>query len=238
MQIEVNEIHIWAADLTLSAPQLKHSIALLSPDECERANRFHFPIHRQRFIAARSMLRTLISLYTAVKPEDVIFSYNENKKPFLEAPQYNQLQFNLSHSDNMAVYAFTVKHAVGIDIEKMEEDYNQNVAQRFFSQTEKDALLQLPKSERMAGFYRIWARKEALIKATGKGLSTLLSTFSVSVNDAFEVVMLDNKESWSLLTIAIHPAYQSAVATNQMIKRVSYWKLIEQSPTLDRVYDL
>jgi len=234
--IEPQEIHIWSADLTALHAQENTNAAILSPDELERAHRFHFQIHRQRFIAARSTLRTLISLYIRIAPHEIIFSYGQHNKPFLQVPGNTQLQFNVSHSNDMAVFAFTAGYAIGVDIEKIQTEYNQHIAQRYFSQKENESLLQLPQQERIAGFYRIWARKEALIKATGKGLSNLLSAFSVSVNDDFEVIILDNKESWSLLPISIHPAYQSAVATNQHVKKVSYWKLVGQSPELDKEF--
>lgn len=238
MQIESHDIHIWTADLAVSEPELEKYFAMLSPDECVRANRYHFPVHRGRFIAARSMLRTLISLYTSVAPQEILFSYDDNDKPFLKIPDHTQLQFNLSHSENMAVYAFTLGHAIGVDVEKVQDDYNQKVAERFFSQQENDALMRLPSQDRLTGFYRVWARKEAIIKAIGKGLSIALPSFSVSVNDDFEMVMIDNNESWSLLPVSIHSAYQSAVATNQIVKKISYWKFIEQSPKLDKVYNL
>lgn len=237
MQIETNEIHIWSADLAIPEAEVNEKFALLSPDEGKRANRFRFPIHRQRFIAARSMLRKLISTYTRVRPEEIIFSYDLNGKPFLQFPDLTGIQFNLSHSDDVAVYAFTLAHAIGIDIEKIEADYNEEVIERFFTPQENAALLNLPPEERPTGFYRIWSRKEAVIKAVGKGLSIPLSSFSVSVNDDFETVMIDNNERWSLLPIFMHSAYQSAVATNQIVKKVSYWKLIGQLPKLDKVYN-
>lgn len=237
MQIKPDEIHIWSTDLTLSDAQVDENFALLSPDEGNRANRFRFPIHRQRFIAARSMLRKIISLYTAVNPQEIIFGYDANKKPFLQFPDMTSLQFNLSHSDNLAVYALTLDHAIGIDVEKIMPDYNQDVAERFLSPQENAALLDLPPEKRVLGFYKIWSRKEAVIKAVGKGLAIPLSSFSVSVNDDFEVVMIDNTEKWSLLSIFLQPAYQSAIATNQSIKKISYWNLIDQLPKLDKVHD-
>jgi 4'-phosphopantetheinyl transferase len=233
MQIETNEIHIWSADLAISEAQLSDKFALLSPDEIKRANRFRFPIHKQRFIAARSMLRNLIGLYTGVLPEEIIFSYDPNGKPFLQFPDLTRIKFNLSHSDDVAVYAFTLDHPIGIDIEKIESGYNAEVTERFFTPQENAALLNLPPEERPAGFYRIWSRKEAVIKAVGKGLAIPLSSFSVSVNDDFETVMIDNNERWSLLPVFLQSAYQSAVATNQIVKKVCYWKLIDQSPKLE-----
>lgn len=234
MQIESNEIHVWSADLEEVAYQELCTLSLLSPDEQERAHRFRFPIHRERFMVTRSLLRKIISLYTQVPPQEIIFSYEAKKKPFLQHPSHLLLQFNLSHSDKMAVFSFTMKHAIGVDIEKVQEEYPAGITQRFFSPKENNALLNIPTDKRSAAFYRLWARKEAIIKATGKGLSLPLSSFSLSIKDDFEGVMIDNV-SWSLLPLSIHPAYQSAVATNQMVKKMTYWKLIGQTPELVKI---
>lgn len=232
MHIEANEIHVFSADLETSPFQ--ENTDFLSTDECERANRFQFPMHRQRFIAARSLLRAIISLYTDAAPASIVFSYEDKKKPFLKNVPLN---FNLSHSDNMAVFAFTMNHAIGVDIEKIQTDYHQEVANRFFGEAEKNALLELPESERSRMFYRIWARKEAIVKAVGKGITLPLSSFSVSVNDDFESIMIDN-DNWLLLPLSIDNAYQSAAATNQQVKRITYWKFVNHSPMLDKTENL
>lgn len=228
MHIERNEIHVWSADLVLTAEQEKNKFALLSADERERALRFHFPIHRQRFIAARSALRQILSLYLHVAAEDILFAYGEHKKPYLQIPG-STLQFNLAHSFDRAVYAFTLNHAIGVDIEKMEDDDKQDIATRFFSPEENEELMRLSKHDKIAGFYRIWSRKEALIKAVGKGLSIPLSSFSVSASDASQTVILEN-ESWTLLSLPIHPDYQSALASNQQINKIHYWDFFMHKP--------
>jgi 4'-phosphopantetheinyl transferase len=134
----------------------------------------------------------------------------------------------------MVVYAFTLNHAIGVDMEKIRDDYHPGVAQRFFSPEENAALLSLPQQQRPALFYRIWACKEALAKAVGKGIFMHLSSISVPLNDDFAEIMIDNDNSWSLFPLTIHPAYQSAVATNQRVKKMTYWKWIDHVPVLDK----
>ncbi|WP_172622889.1 4'-phosphopantetheinyl transferase family protein [Aquicella siphonis] len=238
MLIDTHEVQIWFTDLTLTREQENERFDLLSIEERERALRFHFPIHKQRFIAARSMLRSLLGLYLACAPQDIAFAYDENEKPRLQTSGQMGLQFNLSHSDHMAVYAFTLHHAVGVDIEKIRDTYNPDVAERYFSRRENQDLLSLPHNERTAGFYRIWARKEAIVKAVGKGLTMPLSRFSVSARDICEDIQLDHDGSWKLMPLAIHPAFQSAVAASPMIHTLSYWSLFEQHQKLDKVYNL
>jgi 4'-phosphopantetheinyl transferase len=222
MKLEHNEIHIWSADLGITTAQEEALLALLSPDEHERAERFKYLQHRMRFIAARGSLRQILSNYLDLPPKEIIFAYGEHHKPYLTA---SPIQFNLAHSGDMAVYAITLNHPIGIDIEKIQNNYNPDIAKRFFNPQEYAALLALPEHKRILGFYCLWARKEAIIKATGRGISMGLATFNVSVNDVSETVIVQN-EAWSLLPLSIHPDYASAVATNQTIKTISNYRVI------------
>ncbi len=223
IQINNNDIHVWSTELSIFFNQENELLTLLSADEYQRAMRFHFPIHRQRFIVARAILRQILSYYLKVAPQEIRFAYTEHEKPYLLSPDNTSLQFNTSHSEDFAIYAFSLNHPIGIDIEKIQDDYNPAVAERFFSPKENGDLQQLPPQGRIRGFYRIWSRKEAMIKAIGKGLS-MISTFSVSVTDCVEIVRLENDE-WYLIPLAIHDDYQSALATNQDVKKVYYWRV-------------
>jgi 4'-phosphopantetheinyl transferase len=234
MQLEAREVHVWSTDLTITPEQESEKLKLLSSDEGERARQFHFATHRQRFIAARSMLRQIISLYLAIAPQEFVFSYTEHHKPHLLVPDHSRLHFNVAHSHNMAAYAFTLDHAVGIDIEKTGLDYKEDVAKRFFSQREYKELMKLSEKEQIVGFYRLWSRKEAVIKAVGKGLSIPLSSFSVSIDSNVETIRLEN-ENWNLLSLSIHPDYQSALASHQVIKTISYWHFFDHQPLLEKV---
>jgi 4'-phosphopantetheinyl transferase len=234
MQLNQHEVHVWSADLTLSPEQEKIKLTLLSKDEFERAKRFHFPIHQRRFIAARSTLREILSLYTHVAPQTIVFAYNEHHKPYLAVPDNTQINFNLAHSENIAVFALMLNSAVGIDIEKIQLDDKSALAKRFFTLQENQDLMQLPDQEKIPGFYQLWSRKEVLIKAIGKGLSIPLSSFSLSVNHPHETILLEG-ERWSVRSLSIHPDFQAALASNQFINTISYWRFFNHKPKLDTV---
>lgn len=229
MQLAANEIQIWTADLSLTPDQEKECLSCLSAEEKERALRFRLPLHTTRFIASHSFLRQIIGKYLNIAPEIIDFDYTKNQKPFLRRDQARRLQFNLSHSGNLCVIALTLDVPVGIDIEKIQETYKQPVAERFFSHRENAELAALTEQERTAAFYRIWARKETLIKAVGKGLSIPLTSFSVHAANIPELVELED-ETWQLLPLNIAPGYESAVATRPPVKKLSVWSLIEQKP--------
>lgn len=237
MQIHLNEIHVWTAKLTITREKESELFLLLNEDEKNRANRFQYAVHKKRFIATRSALRQLLGVYLGIAPDKIEFGYDEYEKPFLKTANSLALQFNLSHSEDIAVYAFTLEHPIGIDIEKIQPTFSQGVAERFFSPKENEALKHLSTREQVVGFYRLWSRKEALIKAIGKGLSLPLSTFSVSIVDTHEIIALENQQ-WSLIPIPAQEEYQSALATTQTIKKVlcGSWNFFDQDPLLDKEY--
>ena len=219
-QLAPGQVHIWHTTVTTTPAQENVLLALLSPEETARAERFRFPVHRQRFIAARGYLRQLLSAYLKQPAESIIFSYSHRGKPYLPD---QRLQFNVSHSHDMAVYAFTLDQPVGIDIEKVKADYDDGVAERFFSPQEYADLTALPEEQRALCFYRIWARKEAMIKVSGEGFAFALSSFTVptdNVTTPFQVIF-HAESGWTLQSFAVSSEYQAAFATPQTIKVLS-----------------
>jgi 4'-phosphopantetheinyl transferase len=228
MQINANEIHVWMTDLTLPWEDENEHFVVLSNDEIIRAKQYHFIHHKRRFTVSRSILRHLLAGYLNTSPESILLGSSEFKKPYVKSENTKALQFNLSHSGDLAIYAFTLEHPIGIDIEKTKDIFSESVAMRFFSKKENEALNALPLSEKVCGFYRIWSRKEALVKAIGKGLAHALPSFSVSAFDIDEIISLENKK-WSLRPITIRNGYQSAIATTQTINSISCWNFFDQS---------
>lgn len=225
MQLEPNDIHIWLIDLAISDIDESLQIADLSQDERERADRFRAPIHRKRFIATRYALRKILSDYLSISTNIIRFNYNQYGKPSLDLAddQTVPIQFNITHSDDMALCALTLNHAIGIDIEKMIERSYLDIAKRFYSPQENQALAALPTHKQMAGFYRLWARKEALAKAIGKGLQFSLTDFSVSADAVTETIHAENK-IWTVMSLDIPSDYQAALASDQTINNVLVWK--------------
>src|SRR5262249_41503069 len=104
-----DEGHVWCADVALAtAAQLPWLTKTLSHDELRRAARFHFARDRDCFSAARGLLRRLLGRYLHVEPAHIVFTYGLYGKPALSAiPVPSDLEFNLAHTGELAVYAFT-----------------------------------------------------------------------------------------------------------------------------------
>jgi 4'-phosphopantetheinyl transferase len=178
-----NEVQLWRVDLDALGTDDSRWQAVLSSDESLRAARFHFPRDRQRFVASRALLRTILASYLATDPNRLSFSYSKKEKPSLgPAHASSNVTFNVSHSGGIALFAFTHRREIGVDVEQVRRDSDlEAIACRFFSAHEQEQLAALPSEEKAEAFFRCWTRKEAYIKATGDGLSLPLSQFDVSL---------------------------------------------------------
>jgi 4'-phosphopantetheinyl transferase len=160
----------------------KFSSALL-PDEMQRAVRFRFAQDRNRYIVSRAQLRALLGAYLRSHPSSLRFSYSRTGKPELSCTgREPNLRFNVAHSSDVILLAFTWRRRVGVDVERVQFGLaSEDIAERFFSASECQALRALPPSQRQQAFFRCWTRKEAYLKATGSGLALPLDSFDVSL---------------------------------------------------------
>lgn len=171
------------ARLDVSPKMLLEDSAILTTDERARAERCVFETGRRRFIAARAALRRHLAMRLNAHPQNVEFVYNDRGKPSLGGRfAKSKVFFNLSHSDDLAVYAFSTIGPIGVDVESVRWFADADkVAARVFSPAENDVYSKLEQSEKPIGFFNCWTRKEAFIKATGEGLSRSLHSFDVSL---------------------------------------------------------
>jgi 4'-phosphopantetheinyl transferase len=178
-----DEIHVWHAALDREEKVLGRLESRLSQEEKARADRFHFVNDRNRFVAARGLLRELLGKYLHQAPTGLEFSYGEHGKPSLSGGNASSgLCFNLSHSAGLVVYAIAKERNLGIDVEHVRpESAGEDIAKRYFSAREVSDLRTLPPEARVEGFFHCWTRKEAYLKATGMGLQIPLDSFAVSL---------------------------------------------------------
>jgi 4'-phosphopantetheinyl transferase len=145
--------------------------ALLTDAEARRARRFRFDIHRNRWVAARALLKRLIARYAGCESAHVRLGFGEIGKPFLKAPDGMDLRFNYTDSAGCLIYAFALGIEVGIDLEKLPRPTNHaGLAARKLSNTEQAVFGRLPEEYRELAFLASWTRKEAYGKALGVGI--------------------------------------------------------------------
>jgi 4'-phosphopantetheinyl transferase len=214
-----DEVQLWLVDLEAVRANESRWQEILSGDESERASRFYFLRDRQSFVASRAVLRMILAGYLAVDPGSLNFSYSKREKPFLGAAYAeSDIRFNVTHSGDIAMLAFTRQREIGVDVEQIRSDVEvESIARRFFSTNERMQLAALPSEEKVDAFFRCWTRKEAYIKATGDGLSLPLDQFDVSLGmeagNALLATRPDESEvsRWLLREVPTEPGYIAAV---------------------------
>ena len=219
LRLSDDEVHVWRISLDTPPAILESLWVTLSLDEQERANRYRFTRHRQAFIARRGRLRNLLGRYLDYDPASLQFSYNPFGKPALQPGIAGHLCFNLSHSQDLALFAFARQTDIGVDIERQRSDFDHlQVAERFFSTREREELSALPIAIRAEAFFLCWTRKEAFIKAHGEGLSLPLDLFDVTITPGRPARLVASRlgieapDQWSLYNLEPAPDYLAALA--------------------------
>lgn len=171
-RVQAEGVQVWRADLDHPPLGLDALARTLSEDERARAGRFHRPRDRDRFVAARGLLRVLLGAALGCPPPSLRFRYNTYGKPALAFDSL-RLGFNLSHSDGAALFALAWGREAGVDIERVPLGVDvETLAERFLSAEEAAALRSLPPAGRPDAFAQAWVRCEAYAKALGMGLSS------------------------------------------------------------------
>lgn len=226
-----DEAHMWAIPLEQPASAMPELLVTLSPDESERARRFHALRDRERYIVAHGALRDILGRYVSLAPADVRLCVSPSGKPMLvQESQGHQLDFNLSHSHELALVAIGSGRRVGVDVERIRsEAAGEAVAERFFSSSEATLLRMLPPNARLVAFFAGWTRKEAYSKARGDGLRKPLDQFAVVIAPEQPAALLYDASDpsaashWSLRALDVGPAYVAAVAVEGRDWRLCRW---------------
>lgn len=227
LRLHPHRADVWRVFTNLEPDSVKSFESSLSADESQRASQFHFDRDRFRFIVAHASLRDVLGRYLRREPRQLEFSANEFGKPqFLN----RDIEFNLSHSGDFALIAVARGRNVGVDVELIREAVElENLATRYFSPREVSELMVLPVEQRTIGFFNCWTRKEAYVKARGRGLSLPLDGFDVSLTPnepaVLRVTRPDAREAshWSLRSLDVDPDYAGALAVEGRSLELRYW---------------
>jgi len=197
------QIHIWRVPLSQPQNVVTRLEGILSPEEKERAARFHFAKDRTRYTISQGALRTILAKYLQQSAEQLCFHRGRFGKPYLaglsehaggdEAGRRNvgstsaavnplELQFNLSHCEDLALIAVSDQRLVGVDVERVRDvGQLESIVDRYFNQGEKLLLASTSPRERPITLLTLWSRREAAAKALGLNLAAALSTVKMPV---------------------------------------------------------
>ncbi|MDP3704903.1 MAG: 4'-phosphopantetheinyl transferase superfamily protein [Legionellaceae bacterium] len=200
--------------------------ALLNQTELKRAQQYYFLRHQKRFTVARATLRLILSRYIQnTNPNDLEFTENQYGKP--ELSNANNLQFNLSHSGDLALLAVGKDYPLGIDLEFFSGRPYLGIGNKMFSTAENYAFNQVNSSLRPLSFFHIWAQKEALIKACGLGLSYPTQQFDVPHLPATDHIIHDSlhDKAWRMISFMPKIACGAALCHHPDVTEIRYISL-------------
>ena len=219
------DVHVWRASLQVNDAAFLACQKSLSPEEKARANRFYSEQHGRRFSVGRGALRSLLSRYTGVPAAEVEFEYTANGKPSVRHPK-TPIRFNLSHSGDLCVIAFSATTELGVDIEESERRLEAlEISERFFTPEEHAAIQNGEDSKRVETFLRFWTAKEAVMKGAGLGLLLEPNAIAVAL-DPLRIVSLrvDVQCTWNLHAFDPAPGYIGTLAVDPAIKRFKFFE--------------
>lgn len=206
-------VDVWQGRLSLSADTLARLASRLSDDETLKAQAFKFPTLGDRYIAARGMLRETLAGYLAVDPAVLKFVSGPYGKPALldEA-----LHFNISHTADSLLIAVANFADIGIDMEaiKLRRNFD-SLAERCFSDREYQGWCELPVELQAEAFYRLWTKKEAFVKAVGRGIALGLEQCEFALGSGGQLVAIPDEygpaSAWLVQELDVDDAVKPAL---------------------------
>ena len=215
------DLHVCSIKIDRSQEHILSSC--LSANEVKRAMKFRHPEDRADFVVCRGVLRRLLGEYLGIEPGHVEFSYTRDGKPFVDHHSIN-IKFNISHSHEIALFAFSMDIELGIDIERLDASViDQGMISHCLHPNEMERYQALEVEKKTLFFFNCWTGKEAFLKLRGDG-------FAVSPS---EIDLASIKETeLSLGKTGLHfsepppiDGYASVVATKDRPQRINYYKL-------------
>lgn len=209
-------VTVWRIPLDPVRGPSADAVAELSQAERARAALFATDALRNRWLHGHVATRRILARALGVAPREIAYGAAAAGKPFVAAPAGSGIEFNYSDSGDLALVAVMAGDAdprsggtrvtLGVDVEAYRPMSDMaGIAERFFAAEERESLFALPEAERVAGFYRLWTRKEAYIKAIGTGLGQALDRFAVTIATHDVRIVHDGDDRAVSARLALHP---------------------------------
>jgi 4'-phosphopantetheinyl transferase len=201
--------------LAVPATAAADDLALLTAEERARAQRFAFDRDRAAFATARAALRRILGSELGIAPSAVELEAEAAGRLRFRDPALRDLDFNVSHSGALAAVAITRGRRVGIDLES--HAHRQGIEElipRIMGPREQALFRQVTGAAFTRAFFDCWTRKEAIVKATGIGISYPVATLDIPTLDGIQDLELPVAESsrWRIVTAAPAADYSMSVA--------------------------
>jgi 4'-phosphopantetheinyl transferase len=204
--------------------QDEQCLSVLSKEEIIRADQYLLPLDKQRYIISRAILKHLLSRFSGVNEQEILLASGKNGKPFWSNPF--EIRFNLSHAGDGLVIGLSLEKEVGIDMERLDRIPNIPALETFlFTPSELELFHNLDPSLKQETFITAWTRKEAVLKASGEGLTKAMNELDVAFIKEKNFLM--GKTAWFLESFTLMENYRGAVAGECQTKIVQYRSMNE-----------
>lgn len=218
--LETSEIKLFKIKISAYLEVVPNLRQLLNPNEMSRAERFYFERDKNRFIICRALLKLILTEETKQDILNINIEAGINKKPYLTS--HPQLFFNVSHSGDYAIIAID-NQPIGVDVEFI--DAHQNVVEimpEVFKNPEIDAVLNA--NDKNYTFYKFWTRKEAIAKASGKGIDThFLRIPALEGSHTIKTAWVSGIENLQVLSFDLDEHYIAAIAFQRSEPYANHW---------------
>ena len=221
--LDKGSLHVWRASLALTAEKSEALAAVLSAEERAQCARFVRPADRARAVASRACLRVVLAKYLLLDPRALSIKAGTSGKPLLDGGDPS-IQFNMSHSGDMALIAVTRGLRVGIDVERVRDVPDiEAIMDGFFSGQEAAWFRSRGNVERTPAFFLLWTRREAAAKALGIGLFDCFARCTLPPSDhcgsGFRVDLADTPAGpagpWWIRDLSPAPEYAAAMCVER-----------------------
>jgi 4'-phosphopantetheinyl transferase len=213
-----DQVHVWRLQLDADHAVGTALARVLSEEEKSKARRIHLPQQQAQYVQAHGTLRVLLAAYMGCDAGELHFSKGAHGKPALRTSHGTPaLHFNLSHSRDCALLAVAARREVGVDVEYVRpETPVMKMARRFYTQGEYINLEAMPDVLRRQAFFLGWTRKEAIVKAMGRGIVRALDKVEVSMNPHQPPAWLASFDDsdlvrWDVRDLPPIPGYAAAI---------------------------
>jgi 4'-phosphopantetheinyl transferase len=214
-----SDVDVWRARLSCARLLAGELLPLLTHPERKRAGSYRLDSDRTQFVAVRGLLRTLLGGYLARPPASVPLTIPLNGKP-----ETDGIYFNVAHSHDLILFAFSRQGHLGVDVEWTGRRFDPTrMAEHCLTRHELRHWRCLAAAGRRRQFFRSWVRKEALVKASGLGLTVRLEELDVGKDALVWSPGSDQRAlrtRWHFRDVSVRNGYIAALAADHPIGRV------------------
>jgi 4'-phosphopantetheinyl transferase len=172
-------VDVWHGNILLKQSEEGYYWSLLNEGEKQKADTFTRSELQKKYVKTRGVLREILAPYLDIEPKCIDIKTGDYGKPYLAN---NLVNFNLSHTGNKFVLAVGNVGEMGIDLEQARDRMNMSgLVKKCFSDEESVYWHSLPEIQKTDMFFRFWVRKEAFVKAVGRGIALGLEHCNVDL---------------------------------------------------------